>query len=65
MESDSSEIVKNELISIENLIVILNKAIKGLELRNYISESEIRSFIRIKEKRKKKPYLNNCLFYYY
>ena len=31
MESDSSEIVKNELISIENLIVILNKAIKGLQ----------------------------------
>ena len=48
-DSESSE-DESEKISTESLIDILDKAIKGLEQRSYISENEIKSVYRIKEK---------------
>ena len=49
-ESDSKNIENYENISPENLIEVLNKDITGLERRAYISEDEISSLVKIKDK---------------
>ena len=49
-ESQESDSENDENVSTENLIEIQNKPISGMEQRAYISEDEISSLVKIKDK---------------